>query len=187
MNATTWLIIAIVGFSLSGIALIAAIFIFIKLNIPAVVGDLTGKTAAREVQAIRAANESGNHNTGNTENPDNGNEDNVRKSAMALAHLSKRLDKTADMRTTGEMSGKESETHKSNSVETRETEAFMPAGFTEPLMENPKTSVLSGNDEIQEYATTAFSATAELVERKIIPVNFTVTRSIILVHTNEVI
>ena len=56
MSATTWLIIAIVGFSLSGIALVVAIFMFIKMDIPAVIGDLTGKTVAREIQARRDAN-----------------------------------------------------------------------------------------------------------------------------------
>lgn len=56
MSAIAWLIIAIVGFSLSGIALVAAIFMFIKMNIPAVIGDLTGKTVAREIKAMRDAN-----------------------------------------------------------------------------------------------------------------------------------
>lgn len=56
MSATTWFILAFVGFSLAGVALIAAVFIFIKLNIPAVVGDLSGKTIAREIKAIREAN-----------------------------------------------------------------------------------------------------------------------------------
>ena len=57
MNATTWFVIAIVGFSLAGAALIAAVLLFLKLNIPAVIADLTGKTANNEIKAIRAANE----------------------------------------------------------------------------------------------------------------------------------
>ena len=56
MSATTWLIIAIVGFSLAGIAFIVAIFMFIKMNIPAIIGDLSGKTVAREIKAMREAN-----------------------------------------------------------------------------------------------------------------------------------
>lgn len=58
MSAELWLIIAIIGFSLSGIALVAAIFMFLKMNIPAVIGDLSGKTVAREIKAIREANAS---------------------------------------------------------------------------------------------------------------------------------
>ena len=42
MSATTWMIIAIVGFSLAGIAFIAAIFMFIKMNIPAIISANKG-------------------------------------------------------------------------------------------------------------------------------------------------
>ena len=52
MSANTWLIIAIIGFSLSGIALIAAVIMFIRLNIPAIIGDLSGRTVAREIKAL---------------------------------------------------------------------------------------------------------------------------------------
>ena len=56
MTADTWFLIAIISFALSAIALIVAIFIFIKLNIPSVIGDLSGKTVAREIRAMREAN-----------------------------------------------------------------------------------------------------------------------------------
>ena len=59
MSAQVWYIIGIVGFSLSAVALAAAIIIFIKLDILSVIGDLTGRTVAREVQAIRESNASG--------------------------------------------------------------------------------------------------------------------------------
>ena len=59
MSAQIWYIIGIVGFSLSAVALAAAIIIFIKLDILSVIGDLTGRTVAREVQAIRESNASG--------------------------------------------------------------------------------------------------------------------------------
>lgn len=58
MSATAWFVIAIVGFSLCGIALIAAVFMFIKMNIPSIIGDLTGKTVAREIKAMRDENAS---------------------------------------------------------------------------------------------------------------------------------
>lgn len=102
MSATTWLIIAIVGFSLSGIALVAAVTIFIKLNIPAVIGDLSGKTVAREIQAMRAANASSGdklHKSSRV-NIERGKLtekvpfDEVDSSVKAMAHASKRLDKT---------------------------------------------------------------------------------------------
>ena len=102
MSATSWLIIAIVGFSLSGIALVAAVFMFIKLRIPAVIGDLSGKTVAREIQAMRETNASSGtkiHKSSRV-NMDRGkltekvDEQFADNSAMSLAHASKRLDKT---------------------------------------------------------------------------------------------
>lgn len=102
MSATAWLIIAIVGFSLAGIALIVAVFMFIKMNIPSVIGDLTGKTVAREIKAMREFNNSKgdrrfrpskvNLERGTlTEKVDTSIDD---KKAMAEAHASKRLDRT---------------------------------------------------------------------------------------------
>ena len=102
MSAPAWLIIAIVGFSLAGIALIVAVFMFIKMNIPSVIGDLTGKTVAREIKAMREFNNSKgdrrfrpskvNLERGTlTEKVDTSIDD---KKAMAEAHASKRLDRT---------------------------------------------------------------------------------------------
>lgn len=101
MSANTWMIIAIIGFSLSGIALIAAVIMFIRLNIPAIIGDLTGRTVAREIKAMRDTNASSgdkrfrpsavNLERGTLTEKVAGNTANN----MALAHASKRLDKTS--------------------------------------------------------------------------------------------
>ncbi|MGG3564699.1 hypothetical protein ABES03_24185 [Neobacillus rhizosphaerae] len=53
MDATTWQIISIVGYSLAGTLLITAIVLFFKMKVPAIIGDLTGRTAARQIQEIR--------------------------------------------------------------------------------------------------------------------------------------
>jgi hypothetical protein len=53
MGATTWQIISIVGYSLAGALLITAIVLFFKMKIPAIIGELTGRTAARQIQEIR--------------------------------------------------------------------------------------------------------------------------------------
>lgn len=101
MSATAWLIIAIVGFSFAGIALIVAVFMFIKMNIPSVIGDLTGKTVAREIKAMREFNNSKgdrrfrpskiNLERGTlTEKVDTSIDD---KKAMAEAYASKRMDR----------------------------------------------------------------------------------------------
>lgn len=123
MSATSWLIIAIVGFSLSGIALVAAVFMFIKMRIPAVIGDLSGKTVAREIQAMRESNASSgtkihkssrvNMDRGKlTEKVDDQTPD---KSAMALAHSSKRLDKTPGT-TSGSLSEEQKQTRTDEEV-----------------------------------------------------------------------
>ena len=101
MSANTWLIIAIIGFSLSGIALIAAVIMFIRLNIPAIIGDLTGRTVAREIKAMRDTNASSGDKRfrPSAVNLERGTltEKVAVKTAnnMALAHASKRLDKTS--------------------------------------------------------------------------------------------
>ena len=101
MSANTWMIIAIIGFSLSGIALIAAVIMLIRLNITAIIGDLTGRTVAREIKAMRDTNASSgdkrfrpsavNLKRGTLTEKVAGNTAND----MALAHASKRLDKTS--------------------------------------------------------------------------------------------
>lgn len=114
MSATVWLIIAIVGFSLAGIAFIAAIILFIKMNIPAIIGDLTGKTVAREIKAMRESNASSgdkrfrpsavNLERGTlTEKVSN---TPLSTADLKKAHASKRLDKTGGLGKSGNIGGK---------------------------------------------------------------------------------
>lgn len=56
MSADMWQIISMIGFSLSGIVLIITIFIFIKFQIFSVIGDLSGRTASKQIRAIREQN-----------------------------------------------------------------------------------------------------------------------------------
>ena len=244
MSASSWFIIAIVGFSLSGIALVAAIFIFIKLRIPAVIGDLSGKTVAREIQAMRETNAtSGNkiHKSSRV-NMDRGkltekvDEQVADKSAMAIAHSSKRLDKA-----TGTTSGplnegqkhsqsepeekrKDSTTeHLSDNVaevtiesspikkEERKTAVLTNDRATEVLSETHETEVLGNNatevlsetheteildDNATEVlsdnsvtvrpgGTTVLSSTERLEDDNATPIQFTVTKDITEIHTDE--
>ena len=107
MSATVWFITAIVGFSLSGIAFVTAAVMFFKMNIPSIIGDLNGKTVAKEMKELRANNLS----TGDKSfRPSRTNMDRgmltekvipeLSGKASGEAHKSKRLD-----RTTGEMNG----------------------------------------------------------------------------------
>ncbi len=56
MTAKAWLIIAIISFSLAALALIADVFIFVVMRMHTVIGDLTGRTVAKEVKSIKATN-----------------------------------------------------------------------------------------------------------------------------------
>lgn len=52
-QAETYQMISLICFGLAGIFLIAAIILFFKLRIVEVVGELTGRTARRQIQAYR--------------------------------------------------------------------------------------------------------------------------------------
>jgi len=61
-TATVFHVISIAAFSLSGLLLISAVFLFVKLNIPEIVGNLSGRTALKQIQIIRTQNaEKGEH------------------------------------------------------------------------------------------------------------------------------
>ncbi len=57
MNAEIYKVISTVGFILAAIMLILSIILFLKLNIPKVIGDITGKTAKKAIQRIHEQNE----------------------------------------------------------------------------------------------------------------------------------
>lgn len=97
--ANVWLVVAIVGFVLSGLSLIAAIVIFLKFRIPAVMAELSGKTVVRGIKEMQneTATENSKKSRFSLEREDITGKiggRNVDKNAMALAHESKRLDKT---------------------------------------------------------------------------------------------
>lgn len=107
MSASAWYTVAIIGFSLAGAFLIASVILFVKLKIPAVIGDLSGRTVAREIDAIRNANitTGDKHYRPGRINAERGKLTELMGgadgSAMAMAHMSKRLDRAAGSAETG--------------------------------------------------------------------------------------
>lgn len=242
MSATTWLIIAIVGFSLSGIALVVAIFMFIKMDIPAVIGDLTGKTVAREIQARRDANAaSGNKiHKSSSVNANRGKltekvkDEGTVGSARAVAHASKRLDETGTGQSTHlpkagnseQISSTQSKERTTESLsinvnevnieerratavlsqnrvtdilgEDKKTDILCATPDTAVLIETRQTEVLSASNQTEvltgqersvggEAGTTVLNVNDEGISEELKPVAFKVTRSIIKIHTDEVI
>lgn len=158
MSANTWMIIAIIGFSLSGIALIAAVIMFIRLNIPAIIGDLTGRTVAREIKAMRDTNASSgdkrfrpsavNLERGTLTEKVAGNTANN----MALAHASKRLDKTSgslseksSKRKSGTVGLSDAVQGKSGRVGSEPTDMLNSDSTATEVLRTESTEVLSDN------------------------------------------
>lgn len=217
MSATAWLIIAIVGFSLAGIAFIAAIILFIKMNIPAIIGDLTGKTVAREIKAMRESNASSGDKRfrPSAVNLERGTlTEKVSNTPMSTAdlkkaHVSKRLDKTGGLGKSGNIGGKKGGTTGlddgvspvtpvATGTATKGTEKLsdnatevLDSGATDILA--PATEVLTSGTEVLSNGTTVLggttvlSGTEELNTEDSKPVAFKVIRSEIIVHSDEVI
>lgn len=226
MRATSWLIVAIVGFSLSGIALIASIIMFVKLNVPGIIGDLTGKTAAREVKARKDANASSSKSK-QSSGAQQVSGVQIDRSAIAAAHASRRLDRASTTGHSSQLSSPKPGKKKVRSTESRSTNMVgadaEKRGATailsqnsagDSLEETQKTGILiqpDGADEICKagqtellsephifsdsqdaepdigYETTVLSEPEEICQEKSKPVAFSVTRSVIKIHTDEVI
>ena len=60
MSAAAWLTIAIIFFTLAGALFIAAAIMFFVMNIPGIIGDLTGRTLAKGIENIRNENANAN-------------------------------------------------------------------------------------------------------------------------------
>ena len=178
MSANTWLIIAIIGFSLSGIALIAAVIMFIRLNIPAIIGDLTGRTVAREIKAMRDTNASSgdkrfrpsavNLERGTLTEKVAGNTANN----MALAHASKRLDKTSgnlsekgSKRKSGTVGLSDAVQGKSGRVGSEPTDMLNSDSNATEVLSTESTEVLSDNatEVLSDNATEVLDPNATAV------------------------
>ena len=157
MSAETWFIISIVGFSLAAVALIAAVILFIKLNIPAVIGDLTGRTVAREIKAMKEVNLNKTNvvRTGAPATPSVAGAkaevlsvaaQDIRPDSMAVAHASKQLDKLYSVENDKNTAKKTGTTGLSDVLKSNLSDPtdVLPANSTE---------VLSSSDEYQEGAS----------------------------------
>ena len=196
MSASTWFLIAIGGFSLSGIALIAAVLMFIRMNIPAIIGDLNGKTVAREIQAMRNANAAaGNkHYEPSPVNAQRGRlTDPIHAPAPVYSGTRVRVGSTMKL-PTEQMGTRPATAETDVLVETGGTDVLVEAGGTDVLVETGGTDVLveaGATDVLSENVTGPLSGqTAALgvsaePAMAAAPVSFTVTKSVVHIHTAE--
>lgn len=158
MSATLWLIISIFGFACAGVCLVLAVIIFFREKIPNVIGDLSGRRAAKEVAALRGDSEEAKKNaqsSGRTAD----------FSAMAKAHESRRLDQTTE---------KLEDLDKSEKMKPAEETDSQSGAITQVLSEPAITSVLSENGNTAEH-------TDDLKRVE----HFTIIRAITEIHTEE--
>lgn len=162
MSAMAWLIIAIVGFSLAGIALIAAVILFIKMNIPAIIGDLTGKTVAREIKAMRESNASSGDKRfrPSAVNLERGTlTEKVANTPMSTAdlkkaHASKRLDKTGGLGSSGKLGVKKGGT------------TGLGDGVSNVIpVEN--VSIVNGTEKLSDNATEVLTNATEVLDSEV--------------------
>ena len=84
MSAAGWMAFSIICFTLAGLFLALSVLLFIRYKIPRVIGDLSGRQAAKEVAALR-----GDSEAQKTARAHSGHTSDFK--AMAMAHENKRL------------------------------------------------------------------------------------------------
>ena len=186
MSASGWLLCSITCFALAGACVGFAVLLFFRYKIPGVVSDLSGKRAAKEVAALRgdsSGKQSGDH-AGRASDFE----------AMAIAHENKRLDKTS-----GNLDGQ---------VEVLDddggspTEDFRESGRAE-LLSEPSGAAVTGvlnerrpleigitqvlNETEGAYEIQAPDESRRTTEDLKRIDHFEITRSVTVIHTDEVI
>ena len=160
MTAQTWFVIGIVGFSIAGILLVAAILMFLRFNIPAIIGDLTGRTAARQIEQFRQSNSA----TGaKSFRPDPFNvqrgkltepvQENYSIHVLPTAHPSKRLGKKRKTESSGGTTGIGIDGTVSLETDTADgTSASNSKGYTSNL--STATTILTEEEEFSPFGAT---------------------------------
>lgn len=179
MSANAWLITAIVGFSLSGAALVAAVIMFIKMNIPSVIGNLTGRTVAREIKTMREINTASGDKRfrPSAVNLERGKlTDTIRETSakdIALAHVSKRLDKTDETADTGTRktktgTNKLTEAANKQKIQTKTAKLSIPDTDATEVLSDNATEELDNNatEVLDNNATEVLDGYAEKVPSK---------------------
>ena len=206
--ADIYRLISIIGFSLSGLFLLLSIFLFVFFKITRVIGDLSGRTAAKQIEQFRQSNAASG---AKSFRPDPANvkrgklteqvADNYAADSKlsAVAHPSKRLDRKGATGKTGGTANIETAVANALTKETDvladSTTALSEDGITESLSESTTvldetvdngTEVLS--DEILNATTVLSSDDAtDNKSPKFVGKELNSKKSVVVVHTDEVI
>jgi len=174
VDAATWLKISIAGYSLGGVLLIAAIFMFIKMNIPAIIGDLSGRTAARKIREIRE------QNTGN------------KRQTPKAFNLETKGFRTGDLGNNGKVARVKTGSDETELLTVIEQTELLDTSKETELLSN-ETELLASETELLDSGmellneTTVLDETTLLQEETIPAVYFKIVKDLKVIHTNEVI
>lgn len=177
MSAELYQNISIVAFVLAAIFLIIAVILFFVFDIPAVLGELSGKTAAKQVAEIRAANKNvvAKRRTvsasASTTQKATGKLTQNKTNQLAKANQTNKIDETEIL---VENTGSETELLSS------ETELLQPE--TELLTNG--TTLLSPETTLLSPETTLLSPETTLLSPE---VDFEMIQDVVVIHTKEVI
>jgi hypothetical protein len=191
MDATVWQIISIVGYSLAGLLFLVSIILFIKLNILAIIGDLTGRTATKQIQAIREENSrTGNKRFGPSAfNAERG-------------ELTEPITKSKKLRKSGNTWGIGRRANTEDETETLPLGTKVLADGTQVLSDGTQvlanetqiltdgTEVLHEGTHVEANCTTVLDITQDLTNEKHHDekvVDFKVVKDVKITHTNEIL
>lgn len=195
--STTLEMISLISFILAGIGAVLAVIFWIRFNIPAVIGDLSGRTARKSIEKMRANNEKTgkkeftpsktNLNRGKvTELMRDSGKESGKLSGMLLGKKKEQLIAEEQLET-GLL-----DENKQTTYESEETGLLTEVDETELLQENSmetellETEILEGSEEtgllVEENETMLL--TEETVSRPELK-GFVLLEEVMLIHTDE--
>lgn len=179
--------ISLVSFVLAGISFLLAVFFWIRFNIPSVIGDLSGRTARKSIEKMRADNEK----TGNKSYKPS--KTNVRRgkltetmsgSEMLTEKLKKTLNSSDIMPETGLLDENRAEVYTYDKtdllVESEKTGLLQ----TDVLEESEETGLLKEDEETISLLRENQMENRDLEANAI---QFVLLEEVMLIHTNETI
>lgn len=176
MSAEELSLLSLVGFVLAAVFFVVAVILFFVFDIPAVLGELSGRTAAKQVAEIRAQSKQINTKrrtapvvTSTTAGKATGN--------LNTNPASIKLDKKSVIQE-AELLQNETELLQNETELLVEETAMLDEGTT---LLSPETTILSEDEDTYDEGTTLLS------EEVVLHADFRMIQNVVVIHTREVI
>ena len=188
MSAELYQNISTVAFVLAAIFLLVAVILFFILDIPAVLGELSGKTAAKQVAEIRAANKNAVAKRRPVPTATSSNQRTTTKLTSGgtnqLAKANQNNNKIDETELLVENTGAESYETELLSSETELLQPETELLTNETTYLGPETTLLSPETTLLSPETTLLSPETTLLSPD---VPFEIVQDVVVVHTREFI